>query len=106
MRRVTIAALSLAFAAVLVGSARAQAPDHLECYKIRDPVAKARYTADLVPSAPLPPESGCLVSVPARLLCVPASKSNVTPQPPGGGATGTPNSFVCYKMRLFRVSCG
>lgn len=104
MRRATAAVLPLIFAGVLVTPAPAQVSDHLECYKITDPEVKARYTADLLPSAPFPPEAGCRVSVPGKLLCVPARKSNVSPPPPGGGATGTPNAFVCYKVRCPRAT--
>ncbi len=99
MRRGARAALSLVFAVAATAPAAAQVPDHLKCYRIKDPAAKARYTVDLVPGVPLPPEIGCRVSVPGKLLCVPASKTNVSPPPPGGGATGTPNAFVCYKAK-------
>lgn len=104
MMPMTLAALPVLFAAVLVVPARAQVLDHLQCYKIKDPATKARYTAHLEPNAPFPPRPGCLVSVPGRLLCVPASKSNVSPEPPGGGGTGTPNAFVCYKVKCPRVT--
>jgi len=36
--------------------------------------------------------------------CVPATKTNVVPTPPGGGATGTPNSFFCYKVKCPRAT--
>ena len=51
-----------AFAVCLISAswAPAQTPpsDHLECYKIRDPLAKATYTADL---AGLVSEPGCVI---------------------------------------------
>ena len=36
--------------------------------------------------------------------CVPATKTNVVPTPPGGGATGTPNSFFWYKVKCPRAT--
>ncbi len=90
---VGFAAVSLTWAA----SAAAQAtPDHLKCYKVRDPAPKASYTADL---GGLVAEPGCKITVPAVMACVPATKTNITPTPPGGGGTGTPNRFFCYRMR-------
>lgn len=81
-------------ALVLSASALAQPTDHLECYKVRDTAAKAVYTADLA-AVGLPADSGCRIKVPAKLICVPAAKTNVVPPPPGGGGTGTPNAFAC-----------
>ena len=87
---------------VLVGllahAARAQVPDHLTCFKIRDSAPRARYGADLLGPGALA-ASGCRISVPGQVLCVPAQKTNVTPPAPGGGGTGTPNAFVCYKAK-------
>src|SRR4030095_13320951 len=76
--------------------ARAQSADHLHCYKVKDPQTKTIYTADL---GGLAAEPGCRIKVPAYLACVPSTKTNVTRIPPGGGATGTPNGFVCYRVR-------
>lgn len=72
------------------------AADHLKCYKPKDPLTKATYTADI---AGLTAEPGCLIKVPARLTCVPATKTNVSPAPPGGGPSGTPNGFNCYVVK-------
>src|SRR6516162_8413792 len=74
----------------------AQVADHLACYKVKDPQPKAVYTADV---GGLVVEPGCKIAVPAATACVPASKTNVSPSPPGGGATGTPNTFFCYKAK-------
>jgi len=76
--------------------ATAQPADHLKCYKVRDPQAPASYTADL---GGVIAEPGCTIKVPATMACVPATKTNVQPPPPGGGATGTPNAFGCYKIK-------
>ncbi len=89
--------LVVALMAALVVPASAQSTgDHLKCYRVRDPQAKAFYTADL---GGLAVEHGCRIKVPAALVCVPATKTNVTPPPPGGGGTGTPNTFGCYKIK-------
>src|SRR5437879_5485539 len=77
-------------------TAHGQIGDHLECYKIKDPQAKVKYSADL---DGLVAESGCTIKVPATMACVPATKTNVQPIPPGGGGSGTPNSFFCYKVK-------
>jgi len=87
-----LAALCLTWAA----SGWAQNADHLKCYNIKDPQAKTTYTADLNGLAPGP---GCVIKMPAKLACVPSTKTNVQPPPPGGGGTGTPNSFFCYKVK-------
>jgi hypothetical protein len=89
---VGLAALCLTWAAPL----SAQVPDHLKCYKVKDPQAKTTYTADL---GGLVAEPSCTIKVPATMACVPATKTNVTPPPPGGGGTGTPNTFFCYKVK-------
>jgi hypothetical protein len=87
----------IAFALVVTWAASAAAiPDHLKCYKVKDSQAKAKYTANV---EGLTVETGCTVKVPGKLLCVAAEKSGVTPTPPGGGGTGQPNDFVCYKLK-------
>ena len=70
--------------------------DHLKCYKVRSPEARTKYTADL---DGLTPESGCLIKVPAELTCVPTTKTRVSPIPPGGGPSGVPNGFNCYRVK-------
>src|SRR5262245_61728307 len=72
-------------------------PDHLQCYKSKDPQQKATYTADITG---LVLEPGCRVKVPAKLTCVPATKTNVSPTPPGGdGRFGMPSGFNCYDVK-------
>ena len=56
----------------LVSAAFAQS-DHLECFKVRDSERKARYTAKL---QNLATPHGCVVKLPAKLMCVPT----VSPQ--------------------------
>jgi len=90
--------LALAGSAYLLGAAvPAVAQTHLKCYGVRhDPQARKNYTANL---SGLTQENGCQIRVPARMVCVPANKTNVSPAPPGGGASGVPNKFACYKIR-------
>src|SRR5262245_49826180 len=84
-------------AQVLVPTAlRAQVPDHLKCYKIKDSVKKATYTADL---GGLVPEPGCEVKLPGKLLCVATAKTNVNPTPPGAPDGSPAGAFVCYKTK-------
>jgi len=71
-------------------------PDHLQCYRSKDSLKKATYAADV---AGLIVEPGCRVKVPAKLTCVPATKTNVSPAPPGGGPSGVPNGFNCYVVK-------
>ena len=90
-------ALSTVLSVVLfTTSARAQTADHLKCYKINDPQAKATYTADL---GGLVPESGCTIKVPAKLLCVHATKTNVSPPPIVAPPADQPGDFLCYTIK-------
>ena len=71
----------------LVSAAFAQS-DHLECFKVRDSERKARYTTKL---QNLAPPHGCVVKLPAKLMCVPTAAPELSPTPPGaapGRSTG------------------
>lgn len=96
--RTTHAMLSTAIVigTLLPLAARAQVPDHLKCYKVKDPSAKATYTADL---GGLTPEPGCVVKVPAKLFCVESTKTNVQPTPPGAPDGPAAGHFVCYQVK-------
>ena len=69
MRRVFVVVLAL----LPISAFGQPVPDHLKCYKPKDPQQKATYTADIVG---LTAEPGCIVKVPAKLTCVPAIKTN------------------------------
>jgi hypothetical protein len=69
--------------------------DHLKCFKIRDAQFKASYTADL---GGITNDQGCLIKVPGQLLCVAATKTNITPAPPGGTGPAA-HRYVCYKAK-------
>jgi len=94
--------------AALVGAALTMAlatvvhADHLECSPIKDSAPRATYTADLTGLAANP---CCIVKVPAKLLCVDTTKTNVNPPPPGGGPTGgNAGKFVCYRIKCPRTA--
>jgi len=89
-----LAALCLAWAAS--AAAQATGTGHLACYKVKDSQVKATYKANV---GGLAVQAGCIIKVPAAIACVPASKTSVSPTPPGGGGIGTPNSFTCYKVK-------
>ncbi len=74
--------------------------DHLQCFKIKDAATKALYRADLAPTDPtFAPAAGCVVKVPAKLLCVDVVKSNVTPPPPGSPAGEAAHPYLCYQTK-------
>jgi hypothetical protein len=102
MRHMFALAVALGALKLVAGTAVAQpVADHLKCYTAKDPLQKATYTADL---GGLTAEPGCLIKLPAKLTCVPATKENVRPVPPGGGPTGTPNGFNCYTLKCPRTT--
>jgi hypothetical protein len=76
------------------GKASGQVPDHLRCYKVRDPLSGS-YRADLSGLSVAP---GCRITARAKLLCVEATKSNIVPTPPVGGTGEPAGRFVCYKV--------
>src|SRR5262249_47621098 len=91
-----LAALVAPFLLVVAAQAQPVA-DHLKCYKVKDAQAKASYTADL---GGLVAEPGCVIKVPGNLFCTEATKTNVTPKPPGGADnTGPAGRFLCYKLK-------
>jgi hypothetical protein len=82
----------------LVSSAHAQS-DHLECFTVRDSEQKARYTARL---ENLAPPHGCVVKLPAKLMCVPTAEPVISPAPPGAARGRSTGAFLCYKIRCRR----
>jgi hypothetical protein len=99
--RLGILAAALTLLPGLAMAGQATQDSHLKCYKAKDPAAKTAYTADLLTiQTSFPQENGCTISVPAKMLCSPVSKTNVQPPPPGGefGVTLT-EEFACYKVK-------
>lgn len=79
--------------------------DHLQCFKIKDSVAKATYTADVTPGdSRFPAANGCIVRTPAKMLCVDAVKSNVAPVPPGAPDGSPAQEYLCYKTKCPKVT--
>ena len=99
-----------ALAFLLVGGPRAAvaqpAPfSHIHCAKVKDRIPRATYKADefFFTTGTV----GCVIKVPAKLMCAATPKTNVNPPPPGGGpATGLPPSttFFCYKQKCPRFT--
>src|SRR5262245_33243123 len=74
MTRGIIAAGALACVlAVSVMPAGAQVPDHLKCQDVKDGSGKREFSADL---GGLALEPGCVVKLPAKLLCEQATTAN------------------------------
>jgi hypothetical protein len=98
-----LASCSTVVAALALPPAHAQT-DHLKCYKIKDSL-KVAGTADLdTPQFGLDP--GCKLG-PAKLFCVPGSKTNVavvdkttgTPIVPVAVTGPDPGDRICYKVK-------
>jgi hypothetical protein len=61
---------------------------------------RTRYSLTLSNDAGTP---GCRIKVPAKLVCLESTKSNVSPTPPGGGpTTSSTQGFLCYQMKCQR----
>lgn len=95
-RRALFAAATIVACLSLAASAAAQVPDHLKCHRVRDPIGPATYTADL---GGLFAQAGCLVKVPAQLLCVETATTAVTPPPPGAAPGAAAGRYLCYKAK-------
>lgn len=81
---------------LLATSAAAQT-DHLQCFKVKDTNHKTRYTTGI---GGIAPGQGCVVKVPAKLLCVATTEPQVAPAPPGPKTSGgNASAFLCYKTR-------
>ncbi len=95
-----VRSLASASAALLFATDAGAQADHLQCYKIKDALAKAEYVADITPDdLAFPATPGCTIKTPAKLLCVDAVKSNVMPSPPGAAAGAEGQKYLCYKAK-------
>src|SRR5436190_605416 len=95
MTRAFVTTLVLLFAA----TAGAQA-DHLQCFKVKDATPKASYTATLTPTdGGFPVAPGCIVRVPAKMLCIDVQKTITQGTPPGAGPGNAAQKYLCYKMK-------
>jgi hypothetical protein len=80
----------------------APTPDHLHCYRVKDAAPRASYSADL--SGLVPGGSGCAIKVPGALLCIEATKTNLSPPPQVEGSAPPAGRFLCYKVRCPRAA--
>ena len=85
----------------LIGTAMpVAAGDHLACYKVRDTIAKGKFSnVVLVSNIGGPNHVGCIIATGAKTCCQPVDKVGVPPQPGGGGPTGPTSKFCCYKVK-------
>jgi putative metal-binding protein len=92
---------ALATTLLLISAATAAAQaDHLQCFKIKDTVPKVKYTANLTPTdTNFPVANGCIVKVPAKLLCIDVQKAVVVGTPPGAGPGAPAQKYLCYKTK-------
>ena len=98
MKLLAVAALSLSLG--LASPTAAQVPDHLKCFRVRDQLRQAFYGADL---SGLVPQAGCRIKVPAAFICLPSTKTNVSPTPPSGGEGPPAGGFACYRVKCPRA---
>jgi hypothetical protein len=96
--------LAVLIAILVLGTGRAQVvPDHLLCSKARDNREHRSFTLNAdVPT--FADGVSCVLKVPAKLMCLPATKFNVAPPPPGGGPNpGVDQSqqrgVLCYAVK-------
>lgn len=82
----------------MTSTGRAQIADHLECYKIKDPL-RLKGIVDL-DSPQFGQDAGCKISK-AKLFCVPASKTVRESNVETRLVTGEPQSDdrICYKIK-------
>jgi hypothetical protein len=97
-----------AFLLVLVCAAAVAQPepafDHLQCFRIKDALARGLATADLVPqqSPPFVTQHGCKIKLPARHYCTAVSKQSLEPPPTHPVAGPDVHEFLCYDVRCER----
>jgi hypothetical protein len=99
--RQSVAALGMAVFCVTSATVVRAQIEHLKCYKIADPQEKAKYTADLTG---IQPEPGCVIKVPATMVCTPTMETNITPTPSGSNGTATGKGFACYKVKCDKAA--
>ena len=97
--RSTILSSVLTALVLFAVDAHAQPFDHLECYKIKDPL-KAKYTANLTPEqTQFLAQTGCQIKAPAKTFCIDVDKSNVQPTPPLNVGGGNTRDYLCYVLK-------
>ena len=102
MRQIALSGAMLAVTALLPVAAVAQTNDHLTCFAVKDSAPRVKYQATLTTGAG---SQSCIVRTPAKFACVPTTKSDVTPMPPGGGpSTSAVGAFLCYHAKCPKSS--
>jgi hypothetical protein len=95
------AVLLAAYALLPIGAAHAQT-DHLECFKIKD-TASFSATVNLTPPEEMPigADTGCIVKVRSRQLCIPVKKDVIAISGPNLDLEGQDlaNAFLCYSVK-------
>jgi hypothetical protein len=93
--------MAVVFGLIVAIASRAAADiapvDHLICASVRDTLPKTTYRVVVNGIV------GCTVQMPAKMVCFPAEKDNVSPAPPG--APPGPRLLVpyaCYKLKCER----
>lgn len=106
--RASVLAAGLALSLLGASSAGAAAIglDHFKCYQAKDSAGKVKYSVDLTAATKFNPPFanavGCVVKVPAKMICHPVTKALVTPQPPNveiGFGPQLFGAFACYKVK-------
>ena len=108
MNGVATALVAVVICVALAAPTTAQVPDHLKCFKVKDPLRPAG-TADLN-TPQFGADAGCILKK-AMLFCVPATKTNVTVTDKATGNPITPlpvsgpdpGDRICYKAKCPNV---
>lgn len=91
--------IALALTAALAPSAALAQPvqNHLTCFAIKDSAPPAKYQVNVTNAAG---SQRCTVRTPARIACVAAAATSISPVPPGGGPAGSEaGAFLCYRAK-------
>jgi hypothetical protein len=70
--------------------------DHLKCQEVKDSSGKREFSAEL---DGLVVEPGCVVKLPAKLLCEASAVTELTPSLPTLESPGPAGKFLCYKVK-------
>ena len=86
--------------ALAATTAAAQPFDHLQCFKIKDPLPRANAAADLVPeqSPPFNVAPGCKIKLPAKYFCIDVAKENLQPPAALDINDADTHDFFCYRI--------
>ena len=80
---------------LLLGAAAHAQTDHLECFKVKDSERKATFRAQVNGLAP----HGCKIKLPAKVMCVPTLRPEMSPSPGASPAGQNAGAFLCYQLR-------